>query len=445
MEKQFTIACTIALMLLTGSLSAQQSDALSYYVEAVNLRKAAQFQQAIAKFELAILKDPDNINFIYEKAHCEFQAKQSNAALQSLDKVVKLKHDFVPAYVLMARISQSGQQSAKVVEYYEKAAHFEKDVVRKADYLTLSMRRLLQANDLKGAYRQAKEVYSLIPADTAAAYYYARLSNAVNKPAEAREAMSKVMERMKQYSSESKAKYYYELALACYKLKDFAAAKQYFDLASYGPYRNKAERFTAKYFSTVALSYFKIYEDSLTQHYIARAHEMEKGYAAAHLVGVQLAKRKHVQAEALPYLIKIADLEQNTAKKCEALHEVAALQLQIGAWQDCMGTADRIYALDNRDFQALFAKDLALYRQHRYKELVPIIQSQLKLSMSQPLNAQFNFLLGMVAKKIGQVAVAQAAFKAALPSSHGNAAQVELQVIDNNVNDLNEEMIKNEL
>jgi hypothetical protein len=435
MLNRFIPPCIVLLLFLAGSLQAQQNDALTYYVEAVNLRKAAQFQKAIAKYELAILQEPENVNFIYEKAHCEFQAKQGGLALQTLHQVVKLKQDFVPAYVLMARISQSGNQDAKVVEYYEKAARFEKDVIRKADYLTLSMRRLLQNRDVKGAYRQAKDIYELVPSDTAAAYNYARLSNALDKSAEARAVMTKLVEKLAHYRPEAKAKYYYELGLACYKAKDFAAANQYFAQASHGPYRNKAERFSAKYFSTVALAYFRLYEDSLTLTYVAKAHEVEKGYAAAHLVNVQLSKRRNGQTEALPHLIKIADLEQNKTKKQEALYDVAELQLLLGKWEECMATADRIYGLDNRDFQALFVKNLALYRQGKYKELMPIIQKQLKMSMSQPLNAQFNFMLGMAARKSGSTAVAQAAFKAALPSSLGNAAQAELTTLNSTEDD----------
>jgi hypothetical protein len=56
--------------------------------------------------------------------------------------------------------------------------------------------------------------------------------------------------------------------------------------------------------------------------------------------------------------------------------------------------------------------------------------------MSQPMNAQFNFLLGMAARKSGANAVAQAAFKATLPSSLGNAAQIELQALNNLANDI---------
>lgn len=435
MVKLFTSTCFLAFI-LTGSLKAQENDALAYYVEAANLRKAAQFQQAIAKYELAILKDPNNINFIYEKAHCEFQAKQNGPALQTLNRVVKLQKDFVPAYVLMARISQSANQDSRVAECYEKAAHFEKDVQRKADYLMISMRRLLQIRNIKEAYRQAKEICTLVPNDTLAAYAYARICNAYDKPAEARSAMAKVVEQLQHSRPETKAKYYYELGVACYTLKDFPAANQYFSQANYGPYRNKVERFSAKYFSSVALAYFKIHEDSLTQVYIAKANEIERGYAVAHLLAAQMAKRRNVQAETLPYLIKIADLEQITVKKKTAMFEVAETQLQLGAWAECVATADRIFALDNREFQALYVKNLALYCQGKYKELVPAIQAQLKLSMSQPMNAQFNFLLGMAARKSGANAVAQAAFKATLPSSLGNAAQIELQALNNLANDI---------
>jgi tetratricopeptide (TPR) repeat protein len=426
------------LSLSSLSLFGQRGSGLDYYVDAENFRRSSKFEEAIYKYELAIQKEPTNHIYIYQKAQCEYQTKRTDIALRSLMEVVKIKEDFVPAYLLMARIARVNNKSADVVAYYDKAARHEKDLNKKISYKLLSMSRLIKLKDVKGAYARVRDAYSLNAEDTTVLYFYAKLSNQMQQYEDARNSMLKAESKIAHFAPEAKAKYYFELGYAHYHLEEYPQALNAWNNAQYGSYKVRIEKYLPKYLANIAAAYMRMFEDSLSYVYASKASQIQKDYALAHVILIELSKRKVEQHEAIALELKAANVEPNVFKKKDWYYKIVEKQILADKFDDAHQLTGQLLAMDNKDLRAIFLRMLSLYRQKEYPAVIRGLQEQLALPMDANYRANYTFLLGLAARRAGNKELALASFKKVLPSIYGNAAEVEMNKLlksDNNTDD----------
>ena len=416
---------TFSLM-LSFQINAQH-EGLSYYVDGENLRRAGQHDKAIVEFNKAIQREPANYKYIYSKAVSEFQTRKIDAALNSVNNVIKLKDDFVSAYLLAAKIYQSKNDIDRALFFYDQAFKYEEDVEKKVGYKLLVMRKLTEKNNFKGAYDRVKEAKAVAPQNKDVLFYYAKLSNILGSYEEAKKAILELETQIKSLKPEDNAKYYYELGLAYYKLDDFEKSKEAWSKANIPPYTAKIAKFSPKYFCRVALAYYKFYENDLSKQYVNQAVKIQKDFPMAHVLLAQLSKRNSDHSKTIEHYEAALKSEKDVNKKLSLYDKIADLHLESNNFQGCLKSISEALQIRADDTQALFTKANALYKMGSYKEAVDLIQTVLKQRLDEAAKNDFNFLMGLCGEKMGDKRLAKEGFVSCLRSSLRDAAELELR------------------
>lgn len=379
----------------------QPQSGLDYYVKASQAKKSAQYEQAIQNYDLALQREPSNYFYLYEKGLCEFLIKRYPNANSTLASVIKLQNDYTPAYILLAKIAVASNDSKKVVENLNMAAKYEKDNNKKINYRLYAMSRLVRDGDLPQAYEQVKQAYQISQEDTSVVYFYAKMNNIVGKHAESEGALLKFLPKIAKQPAAAKAKYYYELGFAQFHQEQYEKASASWKQADFGVFKSRIEKYSAKNFAAIALTYFRLYEDSVSNHYAEKALAMEKGFPSAHVILVQLAKRKIDHSVTLPQLQNAAQHESNPVKKKEMLMNIGEQQLQLGRYDDANQTLGQLLNMDQENQKAQLLRTLIPYLQQNYRATIAATEAATKKIPDFNAQAPFIFLQAMAQKKSG--------------------------------------------
>jgi tetratricopeptide (TPR) repeat protein len=425
MKRVYYLILTASLFLTVHQLVAQ--DGLSYYVDGENLRRAGQYDKAIVEFNKAIQREPTNYKYIYSKAVSEFQTRKIDAALNSVTNVIKLKDDFVAAYVLAAKIYQSKGETDRSAYYYDQAFKYETDADKKVGYKFIVMRKLINDNNYKEAYEKIKEAKQIAPQNKDVLFFYAKLSNILGYFDEAKKSILELEPNLKSLKMEDNAKYYYELGYAYHKLEEFDKSRDAWQKADIPPFKEKISKFSAKYFCNVALAYYKFYENDLSKQYVDQAVKIQKEFPMAHVLLAQLSKRNSDHGKTISHLEAAVKSEKDVFKKLSIYDKIADLYLESNNYEGCLRTVTEALKIKSDDPQALMTKANALYKMGNYKESVDLVQQMLKQRIDEASKADFYFLMGLCGKKLGDKRMAKEGFVTALKSSLKDAAEVELK------------------
>ncbi len=402
-------------------------DGLSYYVDGENLRRSGQHEKAVMEFTRALQKEPNNYKYLYAKAQSEFQLKRTDAALSTLNNAIKAKDDFAPAYTMMAQIYKSKGDFDRASSYYDQAFKYEDDATRKVSYKLFVMNKYLKDANFEEALVKVKEAKEVAPNNEIVMYHYAKISNKLSRYDDAANAVIAVEEKIKAAKPEISAKYYFELGYAYFHMDQYDKAKLAWEKANYGPFRARLERFSAKYASNVGLAYFKFYENDLAKNYAERAIKIEKDFPSAHVLMVQISKRTSDQSAAISSLENAVASSADPLKKLPLYIQIAELNLAADRLDQAIATSDKALAIKSDDAKSNLNKAIALYRKGMFKETIELVQKALLIRYDGATVAEFNFLLGMAAKKTANTELAKQAFMVSLRSSLKDATEVELK------------------
>jgi tetratricopeptide (TPR) repeat protein len=412
----------------------QPQSGLDYYIKASQAKKSGQYEQAIQNYDLALQREPSNHFYLYEKGLCEYLLKRYPAAASTLSSVLKLQSDYTPAYILLAKIAVASNDSKKVVENLNMAAKYEKDNNKKINYRLYAMSRLVRDGDLAQAYEQVKQAYQISQEDTSVVYFYAKMNNILGKYAEAENTIQKFLPKIAKNPPPAKAKYYYELGFAQFQQGQYEKAAATWKQAEYGVFKSRIEKYSAKNFAAIALTYFRIYEDSISNYYAEKALAMEKGYPNAHVILVQLAKRKVDHSVTLPQLQNAAQHESNPVKKKEMLMNIGEQQLQLGRYEDANQTLGQLLSLDQDNQKAQLLRLLIPYLQKNYRATITATEAAIRKIPDFNAQAPFIFLQAMALKKSGQTDTAIKTFRRLLSTPLAGAATAEIDQMTQQTN-----------
>jgi tetratricopeptide (TPR) repeat protein len=415
----------------------QPQSGLDYYVKASQAKKSAQYEQAIQNYDLALQREPSNYFYLYEKGLCEFLIKRYPNANSTLASVIKLRSDYTPAYILLAKIAVALNDSKKVVENLNIAAKYEKDNSKKINYRLYAMSRLVRDGDLSQAYEQVKQAYQISQEDTSVVYFYAKMNNIIGKYAESEDVLLKFLPKIAKQPAASQAKYYYELGFAQFHQQQYEKAAASWKQADFGVFKSRIEKYSAKNFAAIALTYFRIYEDSIATYYAEKALAIEKGFPSAHVILVQLAKRKVDHSVTLPQLQNAAQHEKNPVKKKDMLMNISEQQLQLGRYEDANQTLGQLLTMDQENQKAQLLRTLIPYLQKNYQATITATEAVIKKMPDFNAQAPFIFLQAMALKKSGQKDNALKAFRrlASTPLAGAATAEIDQLVQQTNYED----------
>ena len=418
---------------------------LAHYVDGMNYQKVGQHQKAIDEFNKALRSEPSNFKYLHAKAQSEFQTRNNDDAINSLMSLLKLKDDFAPAYVLLAKIYYQQGDYGKAADYYDLASKYETNPSQKYQYKTSVMNKYIKDGNMKVAYEKAKELKAIDPKDVKAAYSLARISNKIKKYDEARNAILEIEPQIRTQQPKDNAKYYYELGYAYYFLDDFEKSRLAFEKTQTTRYWQMTEKFSAKYFCRLALVYQKFHENEICKKYIDQAEKIQKELPEVHVLRANLSRRltgKETSKSTIAHYENAVKTETNAAKKEGIYEKISELYLEAENFEGALRTSEEALKLNANDAKAIENKINALYKLGKNKEAIEAGQAALKQKMEAPAAADITFLVGLAAKKMGDKNLAKQFFFQLGRTSLRDAAEVELKAMGELKQDKEEELIE---
>ncbi|WP_250631517.1 tetratricopeptide repeat protein [Rhodoflexus caldus] len=429
MKNFLSTVFAFSLWLMCSTVFAQQ-EGLAHYVDGENLRRSGQHEKAINEFNKALQREPNNYNYLFARAQSEYQIKRMDAALSSLQSTLKLKNDFVPAYVLLATIYRAKNDITKAGYYYEQAFNYETDINKKVQYKMFAIQAAIREGNWTEAYQKAADARRIAPDNEMVAYYVARLANKISKYQEAINAVTAVESKLQNMKIDQNAKFYYELGYAYYHLDEFDKANAAWKKADFGPYKARMEKFSAKYFCNVSHSYFKVYENDLAKQYAEKAGKVEKGNSTAYVLLAQIAKRNTEHSNTIANLKTAVEATNDRNKQLPLYVQLAELELSAQNYDNALAAVQEALKISPAEPKSVMFKGIALYKKGEYKAAIDFIQSMLtNQRFDAATTAEMNFLMGLAGKKFGDIAIARQGFSMAMRSSLKDAAEIELRAL----------------
>ena len=424
--KKYYIIVLFAISLLQTTNIFGQVGGLNHFVEGTNLQKQGQHQKAISEFEKAIRHEPDNFRYLYSKAVSEFQIRDTDAAIKTLNSVVKLKDDYAPAYVMLGNIERALMNTDKAAIHYDLAAKYETNEADKVKYKTFVVNKYIKDKNMKVAYEKSKDLKEMAPKDMKIAYTFARVANSVGKYAEAKAALQPFEPQFKADAKDG-PKMYYELGYSQYFLEDFAGSKTSWEKA--GPnFKAKVDKFSARHLCNVAMAYFKFYENEQSTTFLDQAEKVEKGYAQIYAIKAQIMKRHHkTNLATIPHFENAAKIESNPAKKQATCAKIVDLYMEVGDYNAALKNADEALKLNATDYKTMLLKANALFKLNKMAETITVCQDALKQNIEPAIKADFMFLMGLAARRSNNNALAKQAFVPLMKSSLRPGVEEEMK------------------
>jgi len=425
---------TILLIATLFSLQtiAQGTGGLSHFVDGMNYQRTGQHQKAIDEFTKALRNEPSSFKYLQAKAQSEFQLKDNDSAINSLTSLLKLKDDYAPAYVMLAKIFYQKGDFNKAAGYYDLAAKYEENPEEKYKYKANVANKYIKDGNMKVAYEKTKELRAIAPKDLKAAYYMARIANKIKKYEDAITAITDIEPQIKTMQAKDNAKYYYELGYAYYFMDNLAKSKIAFDKTLTTKYAVMAEKFGAKYFCRLALVYQKFHDNETCKKYLDQAEKIQKDLPEVHVLRAQLSKRaagKKNNESTISHYENAAKTEPNPAKRESIYEKIAEMYLEGENFEGALRTSEEAIKLNPNDAKAILNKINALYKLGKSKEALEAAQNAIKQKMDAATAADITFLMGLAAKKLGDKNVAKQAFLQLSRTSLRDAAEVELKAM----------------
>lgn len=434
MKRIILLLVIISLWLFQHNLNAQGGE-LKHYVEAEKYFKATNWKKALAEYQRALsTAEPNSSNIFkyhYQMSRCYFKIRNAPKAIEAANMSIQSKQDYVPAYLILARLYGKTKKYDEANSALESAFKYEKDSNRKVKYIIKVMRYYAQRRDWVTALEKVKQALAVAPKEPIVNYYYAKISNQNEDYEAAKKAITNVKPSLEIMQKKDYARYYFELGVALYNLKEFNAANRAFKKADFGSFITKVRKYKPQYFLSIATAYFKVHENEISRNYVDKALEIQESYPYAHIMMAQLAKRENEDPSAMIKSLKMAVThETNFVRKVQLYDKIAELQIDSKQYDECLKTLEESLKIKSDDPMAWFEKSIALYKMGKYTESANTINTILRKTNSKKMEADMHFLLGLALKKDKKYSASKQAFYRARSSSLRNACILEINAVD---------------
>ncbi len=438
MKRIILLVMILSLGLCRNDLYAQGGE-LKHYVDAENYFKAGNWVKAMSEYQKALkTADASSSNIFkyhFQIAVCHYRTKNADEAIQAARKSLQAKEDFVPTYTLLAELYGRTKKFDEANSALESAFKYENEPAKQVSYMVRVMKFYAKRGNFDVALEKIKKAREVAPKDPIVNYYYAKISNQNGNYQDAKTAINGIEESLKTMQQKEYARYYFELGVAAYNLKEFQEANKAFQKAEWGPFIAQIRKYKPEYFLSIANAYFKVHENEISREYVDKALEVQESYPFAHVMMAQLAKRENEDPAAMIESLKTAaSHETNFVKKVQLYDKIAELQIDSKQYEACLKTLEESLKIKSDDPTAWFEKAIALYKMGRYKDAADTLNTILKKITDKRVRANMHFLLGLCNKKDNNLEPAKRAFYVALQSSLRNAASLEIREVEKALN-----------
>ncbi|MCC5943421.1 MAG: hypothetical protein JJT94_00685 [Bernardetiaceae bacterium] len=350
MKKLLLFFTTFYLMFqVVHFVEAQTGDGVEYFVQAEELKAKGMYPQAIAAYDKALEKEPQNLKYMYNRCGCFQSGRKPQEALACFKEILKLKPNYIEVYEVIGEIYQNAKKPASAIENYALAAtHMDDPGAKYASYFKI-ITYLFSQGKIVAAYPYIQKAQEIVPGDEQMIYFEARYYNVAGKHEKAKELMRKNIENFDGEVGEGYDRDYYEYGFALYQLGEYEAAFENFaKLTEGGSFESKAKELSPKFLLEVANIYNTVYEIPLAKELLQRISAMkpdlpglselsktiESDYIKADTSQAKLAKRLNNTDRQLPMNEKVL-----------TLNGLSKGSLLLGNYDEALDYARQLYAI----------------------------------------------------------------------------------------------------
>jgi len=420
-----------------GSLYAQE-DAGKLYRQGQVLHAQNRHKEAVTKYESAIASDPGNYRYHLQLGRALYHLEQYEPARTSLLQALALNSEELPSsvYFMIGKTYRIGSDAVMALHYYEQAAIHESNPRKRAQYHLLILQTYLDEGDLEQARVYLGKAREDDPTNVTVLFFEGEIAAADENWEAAKQAYEKALrttDLREEEDPEKLAKYYYGLGLALSNLGDEEGAKKAFKRADFGRYKGIATSQLAqqdpKVYYQIAVSYFVNQEYVESERFIRKVLEIYPEYPNAFVLRARIALKNGKPADAIDHYKTAIRLEPEARDQAKLLIQLANLELTYGKASAALKSVEgaiAAYPQTARSSSLMRIQAQAQYQSGRHQEAIASLEKLLSGKLDQQKTAQYSFMLGMAAKKSGDIPKARAAFQKATYGPYRPAAENEL-------------------
>ena len=424
--------------LLFAPLSMQaQGPGAAFARDGQKLMKAKQFEEAIRKFDEAIRAENSNFRYYVMKAQCQMQLKRNEEAIASFEAATRVNPGFADGYYAAAMLYARQRDTDKAVQNLDKAFDAETDQSKKLKYKLTAAKLLVAAGKNNEALAELNQAKAIQPNDTRIIGTEGSIHLKSNNWQAAYDAYSKAEQLGKQQQQNGCAlgNFTSGKAVAASKLGREADYKNAIEELKIScpklaqTTERKVKATGSGRFLAVASGYLnaRAYDEAIQ--WINKAVEANDNPAATFKFAAIAYYKAGQTSAAVDYYKKAAEAQKTPEDKAKMYNQLANIQFASNDFAGCIASVDQVLASNPNSSNLLFVKAQAQYKMGQYSAAVASAQQALALVEGKApaqVMAQYNFFIGMAAKKGGDTATASAAFRKAAVGGFKLAATEEL-------------------
>lgn len=414
-----------------------QGPGVGAYKKGVACYKQKDLQCALDNFNQAIQLEGTNYVYYARKGIVLMKMKKLDEAATAFRGALQQNPQWTSAYVQLAKIALGKKDYNGAIQELNQAFNVEQDKAKKLQYKLLVVKLLTKQNRPQEAMTQLQQAKSVAPGDMRVLKAEGEILLELKQYAQAKQAFQAAVSKAEAggLSGGQLVKYKVGLAIATYKSGDKENGTK---IAENGikPYSSRYYKYTmakmkgseaAKYLA-LSQAYLKVkaYDEAIQN--IQKAVEAgDKPELSYKMLGMAYYQTGRLQ-QAAQNFERAVEAEQDVKKKAKLYRLMVKLHASNRNYSAAVATADKyLTAAGANNKSILLSKAQAQYQLGDYNGAISTTEKALALEQSESLKAQYYFLIGLAAKKAGNVNKAKEAFDKAMVRPFSYAAKQEAQ------------------
>ena len=357
-----------------------KGEGLDEYVIAEQLRMTQKYPKAIAFYDQAIAKEPDNLEYQYNKCMCYYEGRNFPAAEPCFQSVVAKKANYIPAYEMLANTYKQKKEYDNAVNMYDKIISIAQDDGEKFAYQFRAIDLLFRTGNVEKAGKYIKSANDLFPGMPDLFYLQARYENTIGNHDKALELMNQLMEVTGEETGLGYDKDFYELGYTHFKLGNYAEAERAFSKITKGSqFAARAKEYSPEFLMKVADGYSKVYEFNEARQLLEKVVAMRDPFPDAQELKSYIENKadKDTLLHKLNFRLEMDEKARtgklegnqdprkfmlNTPQKLEIYGKLTKVYLELANYDDALEYSRQYTAIDPRNPLILFYQALALQK-----------------------------------------------------------------------------------
>ncbi|WP_375560306.1 tetratricopeptide repeat protein [Bernardetia sp. OM2101] len=357
-----------------------KGEGLDEYVVAEQLRMTQKFPQAIPFYDKAIAKEPENLEYLYNKCMCYYEGRNYPAAETCFQSVLEKKSNYIPAYEMLANTYKQKKDYGNAVKMYEKIIDIAEDDGEKFAYLFRTIDLLFRTGNVEEAGKFIKSANELFPGMPDLFYLQARYENTIGNHKKALELMTELMDVTGGETGIGYDKDFYELGYTHFKLGNYAEAERAFSKITKGTqFAGRAKEFSPEFLMKVADGYSKVYEFNDARQLLEIVIAMKDPFPDAQELKEYIDNKadKDTLLQSLNFKLEMDEKARNgklegnqdprkfmlnTPQKLDIYGKLTKVYLEVANYDDALEFSRQYSAINPKNPLILFYQALALQK-----------------------------------------------------------------------------------